>query len=209
MIWLASYPRSGNTLLRTILKQCFDLPSASVYPSDLGGVKELEAATGHIEHRAGGQLVFPAGALPLVKTHEAPSDEKPAIYVIRDPRAVTVSYWHFAGRHQGLSLKDVIDGRHRWGTWGGHVDAWNPRTRPNCLLLQYEMIVADLQGTLASVGAFIDREAVRAQMPSRRELASTGSIWVRQESEWRDSMTPELEAHCRLINAVNMEKYGY
>ena len=24
IIWLASYPRSGNTLLRTILKRCFD-----------------------------------------------------------------------------------------------------------------------------------------------------------------------------------------
>jgi hypothetical protein len=32
--WLASYPRSGNTLLRTILKQCFGLSSQSVYPDE-------------------------------------------------------------------------------------------------------------------------------------------------------------------------------
>jgi len=31
MIWLASYPRSGNTLLRVILKHCFGLSSQSVY----------------------------------------------------------------------------------------------------------------------------------------------------------------------------------
>src|SRR5258708_3341660 len=29
--WLASYPRSGNTLLRIILKRCFGLTSQSLY----------------------------------------------------------------------------------------------------------------------------------------------------------------------------------
>lgn len=28
--WLASYPRSGNTLLRIVLKRCFGLSSQSV-----------------------------------------------------------------------------------------------------------------------------------------------------------------------------------
>ena len=36
-IWLASYPRSGNTLLRTILNHCFNLKSASFYFSDFKG----------------------------------------------------------------------------------------------------------------------------------------------------------------------------
>ena len=27
LVWLASYPRSGNTLLRQVLKRCFDLTS--------------------------------------------------------------------------------------------------------------------------------------------------------------------------------------
>ena len=35
MIWIASYPRSGNTFLRTILWHCFGLKSASIYPQDL------------------------------------------------------------------------------------------------------------------------------------------------------------------------------
>ena len=48
-IWLASYPRSGNTFLRTILWHCFGLRSASVYPQDLGGNRALEGYVGHIE----------------------------------------------------------------------------------------------------------------------------------------------------------------
>ena len=43
VVWLASYPRSGNTFLRTILWHCFGLRSASVYPKDLGGNRALEA----------------------------------------------------------------------------------------------------------------------------------------------------------------------
>ncbi len=45
VIWLASYPRSGNTLLRTVLYQCFGIQSASVYPNDLGGNKALQSYT--------------------------------------------------------------------------------------------------------------------------------------------------------------------
>ena len=36
---LSSYPRSGNTLLRTVLYQCFNLKSRSVYGNDLVGKK--------------------------------------------------------------------------------------------------------------------------------------------------------------------------
>src|SRR6266446_6905894 len=35
MVWLASYPRSGNTYLRSILWTCFGLQTGSIYPDDL------------------------------------------------------------------------------------------------------------------------------------------------------------------------------
>jgi hypothetical protein len=55
-IFLASYPRSGNTYLRTILNHCFDLKSASIYPNDLGGNATLEKFVGHIEHIQNGKI---------------------------------------------------------------------------------------------------------------------------------------------------------
>lgn len=75
-IWLASYPRSGNTLLRTILNHCFGLKSASVYTKDLGGNEKLETYVGHIEHDEKGKLSFPNGVLPLIKTHQLRKNEK-------------------------------------------------------------------------------------------------------------------------------------
>ena len=38
-LFVSSYPRSGNTFLRTVLYQCFNLKSGSVYGNDLGGKK--------------------------------------------------------------------------------------------------------------------------------------------------------------------------
>lgn len=95
VIWLASYPRSGNTLLRTILWQCFGLPSGSVYPDDLGGNRALADYVGHIERGPNRETTFPVGSIPMMKTHEFPKDRGHAIYVIRDGRDVIVSLWKF------------------------------------------------------------------------------------------------------------------
>lgn len=112
IVWLASYPRSGNTFLRTILWQCFGLRSASIYPNDLGGNKRLEEFVGHIEPGVDRKIIFPRNGLPLFKTHEYPADLKPAIYVVRDGRATTLSLWKFYHDHGvACSLLDVVEGR--------------------------------------------------------------------------------------------------
>jgi hypothetical protein len=40
ILWIASYPRSGNSFLRVVLKAAFGLPSDSLYAekSDVPGV---------------------------------------------------------------------------------------------------------------------------------------------------------------------------
>ncbi len=44
IVWLASYPRSGNTLLRTVLSECFGLRSTADEPEPI----EAAHATGMI-----------------------------------------------------------------------------------------------------------------------------------------------------------------
>ena len=61
MIWLASWPRSGNTFLRTILWNCFAMKSGSVYPNDLGGDRNLTRVIGHVEHDEIGKGAFHPG----------------------------------------------------------------------------------------------------------------------------------------------------
>lgn len=206
-IWLASYPRSGNTLLRTVLYQCFGLVSASIYPNDLGGNKELESYVGHIEHGDKGKISFPDGAIPLVKTHEPSPDDGGAVYVVRDGRAACVSFWEFYRRR--LPLEAVIAGQHRFGTWANHLSAWQPWARQNTLLLKYEDVVSDLPIVLERLSGFLNAEIINSKIPKRETVAGVDGRWVRKKSDWREVMT---DKHIELFHQTNgwmMEKMGY
>ena len=132
-LWLASYPRSGNTMLRTVIYNCFGLKTASIYSMDLDGNKALEEYVGHIEHGTDGNYLFPPNSLPMVKTHGRPIDTGPAIYVVRDGRNVCVSMWLFYNKE--ISLEKIITGKTIFGTWSAHLQVWRPWDRPYTLLL--------------------------------------------------------------------------
>lgn len=206
-VWLASYPRSGNTLLRTILWQCFALRSASIYPNDLGGNRRLEQYVGHIEHGPGQQIRFPENSIPLVKTHQYAGDENPAIYVIRDGRAASVSLWKFYNRN--LPLEAIIEGQHRFGTWSNHVQSWDPWERPDTLLLRYEDMRANLRGVLKSISDFLRRDVLRESIIDRDTVASEDGRWVRRESDWRLDLSGELLERFNQINKDILRKAGY
>ena len=206
-IWLASYPRSGNTLLRTVLHHCFGLASASIYSNDLGGNKDLESYVGHIEHDANGKIKFPAGSIPLIKTHEPPRNEQGAIYVVRDGRAACVSLWEFYGRK--LPLEKVISGQHRFGTWANHLSAWRPRSRPNTLLIKFENITNNLDIVVEEISRFLDVKIICMTIPERESVAKVDGRWVRKKSDWREFMTgKDLELFCQ-ANGQMMGAMGY
>ena len=207
IIWLASYPRSGNTFLRTILWHCFGLRSASVYRNDLGGRKALEDYVGHIEYGPDGRPHFPADGLPLVKTHEYPQSPAPGIYVVRDGRAVSISLWNFY-KHK-LSLEDVVRGRHDFGTWADHIRAWAPETRPNTLFLKYEDMVDDLPVILERLGAFLKRDIRKIRIPPRRRIVGVDGRWVRKKSDWRSEFPGPLLEWFVEENSEMLERLGY
>ena len=206
-VWLASYPRSGNTFLRTVLWHCFGLRSASLYPSDLGGNRVLEEYVGHLEHGPNLRAQLEANGIALVKTHEPPMDAAPAIYVIRDGRAASVSLWRFG--QKGIPLAAVIEGRHRFGTWAAHVGAWNPKERPNTLLLRYEELKDELPGALAKVSRFLGKPVISERVPPRNEIAASDGVWVRQESSWRTELQGKDLARFNEIGGDVLRAYGY
>jgi hypothetical protein len=90
-VWLASYPRSGNTFLRIILQKVFCLPSYSLYRVEGQDHSDPSAAALEqaphlprnwrqlLSNRADGKII-------PIKTHDPPEDDAPAIYIIRDGR---------------------------------------------------------------------------------------------------------------------------
>ena len=203
-IWPSSYPRSGNTLLRTILWHRFGLCFASIYPNDLDGSRVLERYIGHIEHDTDGRACFPNDMLPLIKTHGPPTDAGAAIYIVRDGRAASVSLWEFYERK--LPLEAIIEGRHRFGAWTDHLSAWSPWERPNTLLLRYE----DIAGTwraLEKLHGFLGREIHSDSIPDRGHIAGIDGRWVGKKTDWRSIITNEQLALFNRINVPMMKKW--
>lgn len=207
IVWLASYPRSGNTFLRTVLWHCFGLRSASVYPKDLGGNRALEEYVGHIEHGPHARKQLLESGISLIKTHEYPKDGNPAIYVIRDGRAACVSLWRFG--QKVIPLEALIEGRHRFGAWADHVRAWQPRDRANTLLLTYEGLRDDLPGSLAKISRFLARPIVGERLPDRNAIAAMDGRWVRQESRWQTELEGKNLARFNEVSKDVLEAYGY
>lgn len=149
IIWLASYPRSGNTLLRTMIKQTMGVRSYSDEFEESNNnvltAKTLDI-TGKIISKGDWPTFYAAATKSekvfLVKTHHLPRDSQPAIYVVRDGRKALVSYSRF---HESFtpspfpSLLQLILGLDYYGSWSDHIDAWVHRE--NTLIIKYEELL--------------------------------------------------------------------
>jgi hypothetical protein len=163
IIWLASYPRSGNTLLRQIFRQVFDHPSYSDSndPRDLGIHAAGAALVGHLNYTASWSDFYAAArkdsALTLVKTHHPPRDSERTIYIVRDGRAALVSYFHLLRDVRGrkeIRLDAVIRGETPLGSWSKNLDSWQPQSRPDTLLLRFEDLRHRTEECIRSIAVF-------------------------------------------------------
>ena len=204
-LFVSSYPRSGNTFLRTVLFQCFNLKSGSVYGNEFHGNIELENYIGYIEHNEDSSITFPEGQLPIIKTHEENIPNCPAIYVIRDGRAATVSLWEFYGRE--TSISDIIEGNYRFGKWSDHINSWDPISRPNTLLLKYEDILTNLDSVLLKLGVFLNQDVLNHKLPPRETIAD--GRWVRKKTNWESELFGENLDRFNELNKPFLKQFGY
>lgn len=89
-IWLASYPRSGSHFARFILVSARHFLQHGRLPGDLSGMKTVPDIHGR-------RLEFAEGPPRILKTH-FPFDPRyrRVIHLIRDPRDVIISYFHYS-----------------------------------------------------------------------------------------------------------------
>ena len=206
-LFISSYPRSGNTFLRTVLFQCFNLKSGSIYVNDLDGNRKLENYVGHIEHNEDRSITFPEGQFSIIKTHGENIPNAPTIYVLRDGRAVTVSLWEYFGRE--TSISDIIEGNYRFGKWSDHINSWDPLSRPNTLLLKYEDILTNLDSVLLKLSIFMNRDILNHKLPSRETIADDDGRWVRKKTNWESELSGEnLDRFNELNNSI-LKQFGY
>jgi len=124
-IWLASYPRSGSHFVRFILVSARHFIKYRTFPEDLSGMKEIPDIHG-------GRLEFAGGPPRILKTH-FPFDARyqQVIHLIRDPRDVIVSYFHYSKglphlfsepTPSKLKLPRFVDLFLRGKVWPGNIE---------------------------------------------------------------------------------------
>jgi Sulfotransferase domain len=157
-LWLASYPRSGNTFIRMVLNESFGIKSTSVYPSEDTSIRDKEWLVSRIGYSGAlEESDFTCDEWIGVKTHDLPSDDEPAIYIVRDGRAATASYKHMLEDYTDLrpSMEEIIRGEVWPGSWSAHFTAWSPENRKNTLLLKYEDMKTNIQEVCAKISRFL------------------------------------------------------
>lgn len=180
---VATYEKSGTNWMLQIVHQVatvglgrFDhIHDVAPWPDAPGGQTSVAVPLEEPTWREA-----PAGLRP-VKTH-LPREATPLtdaaryVVVIRDPKDVVVSSYHFV---RGIALGPLMPSVSAWvelflseqgfapsgGPWPEHVAGWwAERHRPNVLALRYEELVADLPGGIGQVadlmGVDLDPQAL-------------------------------------------------
>lgn len=209
-IFIASYPRSGNTYLRTILYHCFGLRSASVYQDELENNNLLKANVGHIEPK-NNIIDFGNQTIRLIKTHEmnlkylSLSNDIKAFYIIRDARAVCNSLYNFYNKK--TPLEQIILGNTRFGKWSDHVQSWGKENSGNILVITYESLLYSLNPSLKIISNFLNVKLLNTKIPNRAEIAD--GKYIRKSSNWKVNMPQESIKLCNEINKEMLKYYGY
>lgn len=213
LVWLASYPRSGNTFLRILLNRLYGFTTTTGY-DDNDPVAQMvgPAFVGYEPREYSLQEVAEQPEITFVKTHRQPHrvecGDQPAIYVVRDGRDAIVSFAH--QRAQGLEQQGqsadvhqlmrelVTDESLGTGNWGLNVLAWLKRSPPPAVI-RFERLIrepeAEVGRALAELGIELPARTNRAA-PGFAELNSVHSQFFRRGAvgSYRDEMSQEVQA---------------
>jgi hypothetical protein len=233
IVWLASYPRSGNTFLRIVLHRLYGLPTYSVYQDDDPVAQRVgPGLVGYRPRPADRAAMAGSAEVYFVKTHkQRKADGYPAIYLVRDGRDAVVS----AARLHAASAPPPEDGQAVFerllreeitrpyiedqpssGTWGGNVLSWLDSGGAPLAVLEYEDLVADPCGAASrAVSSLLPHLVLEADacIPSFDELHRIDPDFFRRGvvRSHRDEMTDELHELFwgQPENAAAMRRLGY
>lgn len=178
IVWLASFPRSGNTFFRIVLHRLYQVPTYVVY--DFDGVADqigpelmdYRLRPGTFDQMRASREVF------FVKTHRqrddpVVSEQDQAICLVRDGRDCVTS-WARLRTAQLASEPDhaarfvaearAIIERRYGGTahWGQNVLSWHHSAAPTPAWVRFEDLIAHPRNT---VRAAVNTTALASQHP--------------------------------------------
>ncbi len=201
-LFLVSYPKSGNTWMRFLLANLMriDLEGFDAEPIDFNSavqyVPEYELHTDAVD----------AAARPrILKSHTEYDASFPrVVYLVRDPRDVYVSYYHYLRKRlpEGFTLNDFLQKQDLHPChWHEHVTGWIDQ--PNVLTIRYEDMLADTAMQVHNLVAYwrqrgftdeqIDVAVSRSSFNNMKQIEQSGGRPFRSERH-RELSTPFMRS---------------
>jgi glycosyltransferase involved in cell wall biosynthesis len=223
MIWLSSFPRSGNTFFRNLLFEVYGLDSSSFYDN----VGEPENYTD----------------FPFVKTHLLPQEVIPndedikSVYLVRDGRdaLVSMAYQQIQIYESKRPFREIFieatlaaEGSY-FGGWTNNVEEWLKRTD---VLIRFEDLIVEPLKQVDRLSSIIELPPKNEdKLPSFEDLKfgkpkyGRGKRHASSEEEeleivqksfrrgkafgWKDELDRELQNLFWTYHRGTMEKLGY
>lgn len=194
--WIASYPKSGNTWMRAFLAQLVgetdedrdlnrlrefapDECHAQLYTPLLG--KPIETASmaelAAVRPRVHTAIADAVVGFQFLKTHAmlcrhagtqtiTPAATAGALYIVRNPLDVVVSYSHFRKFEIDASIRVLNERGHilprhpkhsyvPCGSWSEHVLSWTAKPHERLLVVRYEDMLAAPDATFDGISSFL------------------------------------------------------
>jgi len=216
---LASYPKSGNTWVRVFLVSLFANAREPLPLSEIGRLSTGDnvaawyravdasddttwsnAHIARLRHEAQRHVAGRSPDTVFLKTHAAllPMEGVPpfaqdvlagAIYIVRNPLDVAVSY----ARHSGVSLDGAIATMERTnytpsrfgdllpylqGGWSQNVASWTMQPHPRIHVMRYEDILADPRRAFGGLIAFLELDVAEERL--ERAIANSDIATLRR-----------------------------
>ncbi len=232
-VWLASYPRSGNTWLRFLL---YELVTGQT--ADFATINDPYSPCADFPRFQATPVITPSQGR-FIKTHEPYRKEYGrAIYLVRDPRDVAVSeYYYMRGRGLMNGSLPVFVVKFRqgkvngYGAWHTHVASWLDAPLLDLLIIRYEDMQLAGCETLGKIAVFLGIETTvdrlkhilahntpQAMRQSEEKLSRAAFNFVHDDarfvrqaevSHWREVLSPVQVEQIVAVMAPEMRRLGY
>ena len=208
--WIVSYPRSGNTWTRFLVANLV----ARGEPVDWSNIERWVPDI--YVNRDSKLRLLPRPR--YLKSHEAyRPDYRRVVLIVRDPRDVALSYYHFLQKSNVIPVNcpitdfmaTFLDGQiDSYGSWGENVGSWLGARRGtrDFIVIRYEDLLASPEEQLSRVAAMLHLPADNGQL--RRAVENSRADRMRELEQSQTGQHKYLKSSRPDIPFVRLARSG-